>query len=361
MISACDQRLLDHASVRFLQADESRPPAVPYPGADRYVLASLLQKSIRRGEHETARRAGHQLLDLDPARLWRRLRVTALEDIGIGDPDAAAALMAVACLPEARRRIGGNARALDAALAAACNAVKDRTADHLGSITRVKPSPPPPLANASDAALIAAIASEGLDWTYRAHAAAILHQRFEPYTSGIRRAVLAPLFDLFRGIGTDELVLAACEAFAARERAALPLFVLLASSLSRSSETVHAIKTAALPAAQLIDGIPDYAFDPHHTRIGRRAVELWRRSHLAPPHWTVLQLRTALWNVEAAACDRRLDWPLGEEMRRLAYHADLQDRGVPEDEHSALYIWVAEALPALVCARQAAWRGTRAS
>ncbi len=52
------------------------------------------------------------------------LRVTALEDIGIGDIEASAELVAIAVHPELRRVLGGNVRALDYALARACGATK---------------------------------------------------------------------------------------------------------------------------------------------------------------------------------------------------------------------------------------------
>jgi len=71
---------------------------------------------------------------LDPSRLWRRLRVTALEDIGIGNVEACAEQVAITVHPELRRVLGGNVCALDYALARACGAAKDRTPDHLGSI-----------------------------------------------------------------------------------------------------------------------------------------------------------------------------------------------------------------------------------
>lgn len=94
---------------------------------------------------------------------------------------------------------------------------------------------------------------------------------------------------------------------------------------------------------------------------GRCAVELWRRCYLAPPPWTTRQIGMALWNVEAAACDKTIDWPLGREIHRRAYRADLLSCGVPEDQHDALYLWVIPENSALTCARCAAWRSARAS
>jgi hypothetical protein len=52
---------------------------------DRWVLASNLQKSIRRGLVLTAVGTASALLAVDPRYFWRRLLVIAYEDVGYGD------------------------------------------------------------------------------------------------------------------------------------------------------------------------------------------------------------------------------------------------------------------------------------
>ena len=52
---------------------------------DRWVLASNLQKSIRRGLVPVAVGTASALLAVDPRYLWRRLLVIAYEDLGYGD------------------------------------------------------------------------------------------------------------------------------------------------------------------------------------------------------------------------------------------------------------------------------------
>ena len=56
--------------------------------ADPWVVSSLLQKSIRRGETEIAGRAALTFVKLKGSAIWRRLTVIAFEDIGIGSVDA---------------------------------------------------------------------------------------------------------------------------------------------------------------------------------------------------------------------------------------------------------------------------------
>ncbi len=108
------ERLFDSFRDRIPELSKHKldPDATPhFRTADPWLLASLLQKTIRRGDLQLARRAGHQLLNVDPSRLWRRVMVVGLEDIGLGDPKCAVAVMALATLPQARRLLGGNALA----------------------------------------------------------------------------------------------------------------------------------------------------------------------------------------------------------------------------------------------------------
>jgi hypothetical protein len=52
---------------------------------DRWLLASNLQKAIRRGLTDTAIGTANKLLTVDPRYFWRRLLVIAYEDVGFGD------------------------------------------------------------------------------------------------------------------------------------------------------------------------------------------------------------------------------------------------------------------------------------
>lgn len=139
-----------------------------------------MQKAIRRGDLSIARRAGHQLYALDRARLWRRLMVASLEDIGIADLDVVAELVAISMSSAARRLLGGDIRALDIALVRACAATKDRSGDHLASIVGREPmtdADRTALRSASPNALLAMIATSDLPWIRRLRTAVIVAGR----------------------------------------------------------------------------------------------------------------------------------------------------------------------------------------
>jgi hypothetical protein len=337
-------------------------PPDPLPHADPYLLASAMQKAIRRGDSGVARRAGHQLLTLDRSRLWRRLMVVALEDIGIADPDAAAELITISTLTAARRLLGGDAHALDIALARACAAVKDRSGDHLASIIGREPvenMDRVAIRTASPNALLAMVAASDLPWERRLRAAVAASGRTDNAMRSRAPGVRAVL-DVLHELGVSSLLLVACEAYAARSRDPLPVFVPFAAMLhgnanapacSRAVESVSHV----LPPTETIAGWPAYTFDPVNTRLGRRAVDLWLRSYIAKPQWLPRQVAALLWNSESALCDHTLSWPFGDQIRERAYTADLTFRGLPLARHSELSAWIERERPVLTSAREAAF------
>lgn len=347
------QHLCDHHEPASHIAD--LPPPRQFQHADAYLLASAMQKAIRRGDIDVARRAGHQLLTMDRSRLWRRLAVIALEDIGIADIEAIAALVAVSLLPTARRLFGSDAVALDHALVRTCTAAKDRSGDHLSSILHREPVDPEQsglLVRASGDALLAVVASSHLPLTQRLRAAVLASGRceehFRPGAPG-----LSAVFDHLHELGVPPLLLLACDVYAARQRDELPVFVPFAALLQLNSKP--AIRQHDLPKPEQISDLPDYTFDPVNTRLGRRAVDLWTRAYLTKPAWLPAQIAAALWNAEASLCDRTLGSDLGDSIRERAYAADLQHRGLPPDRHAEINAWIAAERPALTAARQAVW------
>jgi hypothetical protein len=332
-------------------------PAIPIKDADPWLLASLLQKAIRRGDVAMARRAAHHLLNVDPQRLWRRLMTVALEDIGIGDSEISAELTAIATLPLARRLVGDNGRAVDVAVKRACAATKDRAGDHFGSLEH-QLSIRDGLEAASMDARLAVLGSSTFAWQRRLHAAVLLsgetqekaHQRVQTF----RLAA-----NVFEQLGVPVHLIAACETYAARARDRLPIFVLLAWCLWHANGASRAIVTHVVSEPEWLDQLPGYAFDPIRTRLGRRAVDLWLRSYFQKPPFDARQVAIALWNMESAACARTLSWPLGQVIEQQARSADLLARGLPAERHEEIAAWIVKEHAALGCARRAVWESVR--
>jgi hypothetical protein len=101
--------LLESTVLQRLAVDVRDAPAVADPllsCTDRWLLASQLQKAIRRGRSADAVRAAHTIWCVDSAYVWRRLRIIALEDVGVGDLEAVACCLAIAGKRAAQRAMG---------------------------------------------------------------------------------------------------------------------------------------------------------------------------------------------------------------------------------------------------------------
>src|SRR5690349_12424897 len=90
------------------EIDSSSVPTTRLIAADRWVVSSLLQKSIRRGETQIAQDAAFTLVKLNGAAIWRRLMVIAFEDVGIGSVDALTTTVAATGDSAWRKNHGGD-------------------------------------------------------------------------------------------------------------------------------------------------------------------------------------------------------------------------------------------------------------
>jgi hypothetical protein len=87
---------------------DREPPIVEPLIADQWVVKSLLQKSIRRGEVDIAQRAALTFLAQKGSAIWRRFIVIAFEDIGAGSVDVVAQTVAASTDTSWRKQSGGD-------------------------------------------------------------------------------------------------------------------------------------------------------------------------------------------------------------------------------------------------------------
>jgi hypothetical protein len=126
----CDE--LGAARQRLAREIDSNSAIPSKPiAADPWVISSLLQKSIRRGETEIARRAAFTFFHLKTAAIWRRLVVIAFEDVGIGGIDALTTTVAAAVDGAWRKSFGGDLRLATYLAGMLAETPKDRSADYL--------------------------------------------------------------------------------------------------------------------------------------------------------------------------------------------------------------------------------------
>jgi hypothetical protein len=103
---------LTSAKHRLTLRLDRKPPIFEPLIADQWVVKSLLQKSIRRGEVEIAQRAALTFLAQKGSSLWRRLMIIAFEDIGAGSADLVAMTVASSTDGTWRKQSGGDMRSV---------------------------------------------------------------------------------------------------------------------------------------------------------------------------------------------------------------------------------------------------------
>src|ERR1035437_9094473 len=125
---------LAHALVRNCQLD------IKQLVADQWVIISLLQKSIRRGEVERAQRAAFTLFVQKGYAIWRRFMVIAFEDVGAASLDAVAMTVTASTDSSWRKKNGGDLHIAVQLARVLAEAPKSRSAEHLITSAQHHPS-----------------------------------------------------------------------------------------------------------------------------------------------------------------------------------------------------------------------------
>jgi MgsA AAA+ ATPase C terminal len=215
------------AKQRLTVGLDRQPPNFEPIIADQWVVKSLLQKSIRRGEVEVAQRAALTFLAQKGSALWRRLIVIAFEDVGAGSVDVIAMTVAASTDASWRKQSGGDAAFASHLARLLAEAPKSRSAEHLISSSDQHPSLEQErraVGTRSIADNLAAVADKSNSLTHRALAGW--------YVSGIgweREKVpgsnLPALLDTFRQLGVPEELVAATGIAATKSREPITLMV----------------------------------------------------------------------------------------------------------------------------------------
>ena len=307
--------------------------------ADPWIVSSLLQKSIRRGETEIARSAALTLFNHRGSSLWRRLMVIAFEDVGIGGLDVVTTTVAAAGDSAWRKNHGGDLKLAVYLVGLLAEAPKDRSADYLcdakdhpmlANFWRAmeKASLESRLSHARDQALglpqraVAALSALGIG----------SRGEISRGTGG-----LEALLTTFRELKVPQELVAATGIAAARTREKITAMVPLIWLAARKSE--NRVCDCPIPPLVKTDDVPLYALDKH-TRSGREAI--WRfacendsvRACLAP-FVPASQRRSACYMaafyVDAAPIARRLMWDQSEALEAFGIERDLLHAGLPAE------------------------------
>jgi hypothetical protein len=332
--------VLAEAKYRLVHGLVREPPVVDPLIADQWVVKSLLQKSIRRGEGDIAQRAALTFLAQKGSAIWRRFMIIAFEDVGAGSVDVVAMTVAASTDASWRKQSGGDAIVASNLARLLAEAPKSRSAEHLITTATHHPSVEHEcrlVSNRSMADNLAAVANKSNSLTHRALAAWCVSgidwkREKQPGTD------LPALLDTFQKLGVPEELVAATGIAATKTREPIALMVPLIW-LAANDAQVPTVLKAAVPWSPVLDDIPMYALDKH-TRVGQEAIrklvkynseirECLER-YVAPAQRHAAAYMAAFY-ADAAPLASKLLWDGADQLEALGTEADLLMAGVPRE------------------------------
>lgn len=331
---------------------------------DRWVAASGLQKGIRRGDTGTALACAKTLLMQDPQRLWRRLAVIGIEDVGIADLDTAAQVLSVSGQKVWRREHGGDELIASYLIAHLCQSAKERSCDDLVAIADLHPDLRKQrleLAYAGTDELRNVISDNSREIGLRALAAWYLAgtERLPGKQLIPRRGAPDDLFCVYEALGISEPLIELCHEAITKTRTALSVMLPLIWLAERGTGVPVC---SDLPEVPVVHGVPAYVFDGF-SRVGRRALTLFLSECVAVRDFIKRQApradRVALtavlvFHAEGGLVDRRLTWSGSEPITREGVVADIVGRGLAIEKVTEALALMRDHMPALHKARDRA-------
>jgi MgsA AAA+ ATPase C terminal len=336
--------VLAEAKHRLATGLDCEPPIFEPLIADQWVIKSLLQKSIRRGEVDIARRAALTFLAQKGSAIWRRFIIIAFEDIGAGSVDDVAMTVAASTDASWRRQVGGDVIIVAHLARLLAEAPKSRSAEHLITTATHHPSVEHErrlIRNRSIADNLAAVANESNTLTHRALAAWCVsgigwkHEK-------LHGSDLPELFDAYRKHGVPEELVAATGIAATKSREPIILMAPLIWFAANDSQ-VPVVVEAAVPSSPVLNGISMYALDKH-TRVGLESIrnlvkynyEIRKclERYVAPAQRHDAAYMAAFY-ADAAPLASKLLWDGADQLEALGTEADLLKVGVPPEAPSS--------------------------
>jgi len=293
-----------------------------------WIAMSLMQKAIRRGRVDLALMGAATLLQDSPERLWRRLGITAFEDIGVGDFDAVSLTMAGLTGKVWRKGVGGDWAVASYLVQRMCESVKCRATDDLIMVCTHHPSLAQEryhLPEQNFPELMNRITGKGpMSMKALAMWFAVGTDRFRADELQRRCGEPQAVMDALCDSGIPDTVVEVCREGFKKTNEILPAFIPLLWRKLQSSN--HHVEPDDLPPDEIIGNVPCWVYDMH-TRDGKRAMahflkmdsetSRWMREH-TPSKGRSNILGEMLFRIESGCVDRRLNWDVGNCIRRMA-------------------------------------------
>ena len=329
-----DIEYLDEALFEDFADWRYQPDFVPWPDGDKWLLASCLQKAIRRGHEDIALNAAAHLFQIDKRMLQRRLLVTAFEDVGIANNRVVAQTTLICTSLRVRKQLG-ELRAYLFAASIMARSAKCRASDQLYMVAN----------NAEEGQemreavcelninqLTACALAKDASVYVRAYAAQKLHQ-----------GCVCDAIEFMEQIPALPPMIDVCCVAASKMRD--PLAVYTPMLMAEFQDDVDEVESNV--PAESNEPIPLYAFDPLHTRCGKQAVKEWMKQTPELRSFSPKQIGKAVFHTESVLCDRELSSSDLNSLKEKGVEVSLRHGCVPLDRHAELLGAVMKHMPSL--------------
>lgn len=340
--------------IERITAYQPRAEAKDIPAsADKWILASNLQKSIRRGLANTAVGTASKLLSVDERYFWRRLLVMGYEDVGFGDIGLCHDLLKTFRREALCRQLGA-VRVAGYFTEALANARKSRALCdaiaglefnvRLGEIEK-------PCFALTDEQLVEAICSDEPLMTRLATLRHICGYRENAYDS--YRAITPARPELMREVcrvlaltDIETTLFMSGQSTSESMNIALPLVARLAHGQQHEVQSEQVFEG--------VNGILFVGLD-RHTRLGARCFKRFAREakpladffHQRPELNPVAVLGVSVFVVEGSLLNRWVVFPKSEALRQMFEQNFLEHAGVTGQSASELLTITRDNLPEL--------------
>lgn len=319
---------------------------------DKWLLASAIQKSVRRGETERAERAAAALHTQDRRKLWQRLLVIALEDIGIGDPAVLVQVLRGVADTGWRRKDDRQAALHLTRLL--CGAVKSRLSDSV--LMQAERSPEyvllrDQLGIADTAQLQTAMADLSQPLPVRALAIWLLAGTRQYPSDNLPQRVgsVTSAADFIRAHTHHHELAQACIGVIKRLPWPMALHIpLIWQELHGIPVTVCQYQLPQVPA---VNGLPLYAAD-QFTRVGKSCYRTLQKAVSELSGFTAQQIGLSTFYIEGGLVDRELRSPVHDLLQQQGEATDIHGTGLTQPAYADLRHILTEAMPLLADIRE---------
>ncbi len=325
-------------------------PMIEPMHGDQWLLSSAMQKAIRRGEVNTALRAGYALWNIDRQRFWRRLHIVALEDMGVADSEVLIQTLTATAQPYWRRK-WGDLRVGLYLTQLLCRSVKTRTADSLFVQAERAPAYADlrqELINAPVDDLADRVMDENTPLMERAIAVWFLAGTKKYSSDHLPVRVGDPDYAsaVLSRLTVPADLTHACIGVMSRTSWPLPIMAPLIWQYVDAQRTKATIRNAEIVPAQEVEGIPLYAMDMF-TRSGQASFRHWQKEVPALKYFNVRQIGMAIFYEESHLTDKTLTTPAIDNFMDAGQWVDAEGTGLCLPEYFALRDLVSEHKPIL--------------